>query len=480
MIVLKNLREKLTTWSSNTTIHAISNISRSDAIIIRVMWILFFLSALGYFSCLVVQTVISYLKFGVTTQVAYERVPSLEFPTVTFCNQKSFRYHSLMNHSTFNNLLYLKASILSSIDSNKTSLKLLDDFFFKIAYTFRQQRILLSYTIDEMLINCRFNGITCTKNDFEHVYLPGYGNCYKFNSGKNLSGKSIEKKRLSLPGKTKGLVLELFVGYESMLLDVFRTRGAIVFIQNSSTKYLSQENSIGLSTGFSFDISIQQLFNNKLSKPYGMCIKDLSSQSSYDSQLFRETIMIMGKYEQKLCLLFCLQQFISISCNCYDPMGPENKNYPVCNESKCIEQAYINFVDKSSKECFNECPVECESTSYDYRITQSDFPAEFYSQILIEFDKMYPWLKRNFSSKENLKKTTLALNVFYNDIGYTIVNEIPSKTFEQFISEIGGLMGICLGASLLSFVELFDLAIQLIIVLLKSNGKKTQVKNSNN
>ncbi|RNA14819.1 acid-sensing ion channel 1-like [Brachionus plicatilis] len=486
MVDLKKLGEKLSQWSDNSTIHAISHISHSDSKLIRLIWLTFFLSAFGYFSYLIVQSTITYLKYGITTQVSYERVVSLEFPTVTFCNQKMFRYYDSVDTVAINSLLVLKNAILSAINSNTTSLKLINDFFFNIAYAFstlelsQQRKSMFSYSIDEMLINCRFNGIMCTKNDFEYAYIPTFGNCYKFNSGKNLSGESAVKRRLSQPGRSKGLVLELFVGYDDPFWDTYRTTGAMIFVHNSSTKHLSKENGFGLAAGFAYDIAIGQVFTNKLPKPYGTCIKDVFSENSFDSFLYKQTVVALAKYEQKICLLLCLQQYITGICGCFDPTGPQSVSFPPCNQSKCIEQAYVDFVNSNSLDCFDQCPVECDSTSYDLRITQSSFPGFFYSQILMQFDKMFPWLNRNFSSLENLKKSTLALNIYYNDIGYTVINEIPSKTFEQFVGEIGGLMGLCLGASFLSFVELIELLVQLLFLIFKSNNKKVLAEKPSN
>lgn len=40
-----------------------------------------------------------------------------------------------------------------------------------------------SFSLTDMLMNCRFNNIDCGGNDFEYFYTKLNGNCYKFNSG---------------------------------------------------------------------------------------------------------------------------------------------------------------------------------------------------------------------------------------------------------------------------------------------------------
>jgi hypothetical protein len=89
----------------------------------------------------------------------------------------------------------------------------------------------------------------------------------------------------------------------------------------------------------------------------------------------------------------------------------------------------------------------------------------------MENDRLQQSSKRNYSSFANVKTSTLAVQVYFNDIAYTNINEVPLKTSEQFVGDIGGLLGIYVGASLLSFLEIFDFLFQ--IVVLKVSSEKS-------
>ncbi len=57
-----------------------------------------------------------------------------------------------------------------------------------------------------------------------------------------------------------------------------------------------------------------------------------------------------------------------------------------------------------------------------------------------------------------------------------MVVEKPSKVVLDIISDIGGIMGLCIGASLMSFVELFDLAFNCLFIYCGCNSKRVEVK----
>ena len=57
-----------------------------------------------------------------------------------------------------------------------------------------------------------------------------------------------------------------------------------------------------------------------------------------------------------------------------------------------------------------------------------------------------------------------------------MIVEKPSKVVLDIISDIGGIMGLCIGASLMSFVELFDLAFNCLFIWCRSKVKRVEIK----
>jgi hypothetical protein len=117
-----------------------------------------------------------------------------------------------------------------------------------------------SHTIDEMLVNCRFNNMPCTQNDFESYYSMGAGNCYKFNSGKYLNGSSYSPlKRTSTPGRRNAFTLELYSGQPDIFYDLIQSTGIVIFIQNSSYSPITNAEGVFLANGYETDIVVRQV-----------------------------------------------------------------------------------------------------------------------------------------------------------------------------------------------------------------------------
>lgn len=63
---------------------------------------------------------------------------------------------------------------------------------------------------------------------------------------------------------------------------------------------------------------------------------------------------------------------------------------------------------------------------------------------------------------EQAKENVLALNFYYSELSYRKVSEIPVWTVSSFMSSIGGNLGLFVGISMLSLIEIVDIAIQFI------------------
>ncbi|RNA06734.1 amiloride-sensitive sodium channel subunit [Brachionus plicatilis] len=410
-------------------------------------------------------------------RIANERMASVQFPTVSFCNKNPFNFRKKSENSTNakNFMIEVKKKALENLDENRTLFDIIEKINFDLnnkilEYIDRTHKH--SFNIDEMLLNCQFNRFACTKDDFEYFSLAEFGNCYKFNSGKNSSRAKILDTKT--PGKKNGLRLELFTGTLDQDLDLVRSSGIHLFIHNHSAVIFSEYDSINLSNGFEADIVVSQEHSYKLSKPYNNCIKDPASIDSFQSDLYRKSIELYGRYQQKTCLIMCYHEYIKMECGCYfsDALGVSSNSS--CNTTmiSCSKNAYENFQNSAkSLECFDLCPNECETVSYNFKISQSNFPSPFYADLILS-QQNYSENLRSFTGFEMIKQSVLAVNIYHDDISLTLISEIPAKDFFQLVSDIGGILGICVGMSALSFLEIFDLAFKIFLFFLAKDNRK--------
>jgi hypothetical protein len=66
---------------------------------------------------------------------------------------------------------------------------------------------------------------------------------------------------------------------------------------------------------------------------------------------------------------------------------------------------------------------------------------------------------------EDIKKGLVNVKIFYEGLYYTEISETESQTVFDLISSIGGTMGLFIGISLLSFIEILEIIIEILILL---------------
>ena len=464
------LLEIVKTWGLSTSTHGIPNIIRNHHLFIKLMWIFCFLACFGYMTFGLVNIIQDYLSYEPITKMEFIRHASLEFPTVTICNK------SPLNTNDENFVKFKK--IFDGLKQNfygkvKGTQNINNYMLFFQQYSKLQVFLLsnntekkkMSYSVDDMLINCQFNSIGCSKKDFEYYYTNSYGNCYKFNSGLDWNNNKIDIKSSTNPGRQNALNFILYTGKPNDEYLFQKSDGIILFIHNSTTIPLTQLEGISLSPGYETDIVINQVEFNRLSKPYSDCIIDTSSPNSFDSNLYKSTFNSIKVYRQKFCLQLCYQEYLIEKCNCSDINVPtlSGVDQPCLDEESlnCALARYNEFYTGTNlnQKCIDECPQECNSVNFNLATLQADYPSKFYSELIIAANNNS---SRNLTTYEDVKTSTLSVNIYYDDLIKTLINEVEPQTIDGLIANFGGIIGLCIGSSLLSIVELIELFLELI------------------
>ena len=68
-----------------------------------------------------------------------------------------------------------------------------------------------------------------------------------------------------------------------------------------------------------------------------------------------------------------------------------------------------------------------------------------------------------------LKRNMVEIIVLYSDLGYVVFEEVAKMDVLDLVSKIGGILGLFLGMSFLSLIEIIDIFLQ---ILLKSRNKR--------
>lgn len=444
-------------WLVGSTITGLSNIKRARFKLIKIIWVLCMIASLAGCSRMIIDLVLRYFKYSVNVSLKIKSASSQNFPAVTFCNLNPFdlsKSGSILDQILMENNLknYSDPQLVRTLVKSKIA----GNFIHKNS---------IGFCLKDMLLSCYFNDQECHDSDFVPFYDFDFVNCFTFNSGYDKYGNKVPIKVVNLQGTDLGLKLELYLGLDKANLTRFITNsGARIIVHNQSTIPVVDSEGIDAATGFQNNIAIKKYFEHKLPYPYSNCIKNVKSKDAYNSRLYRAMFneLNMTLYRQKICLKLCLQDFIIKKCNCSDGSLPNiYQNVTICQNLetiKCMIDARDKYFSSGSVAC-DECPLSCDSVFYSKYISYSRYPTHYYldyirnnSKILEKFNEYY--------NEGNFSKSTLIANIFYEDLDYSILEQVPAVSFGNLVSNIGGNLGFFIGVSVLSIFELVEYLIQ--------------------
>ncbi|XP_030843834.1 acid-sensing ion channel 4-A [Strongylocentrotus purpuratus] len=139
-------------------------------------------------------------------------------------------------------------------------------------------------------------------------------------------------------------------------------------------------------------------------------------------------------------------------CGCRAPYmpGPGRECSPP--EIICVRDAMDVYGRNSSQTCL--CPVPCHTVRYAATISQAKFPSDFYSQVLAAQLSANPNLNVDADYFSN---NLCLINIFFNELIRQTTTQQEAYLFVSLLSDIGGSLGMWMGASILTVVEIFDI-----------------------
>ena len=182
-------------------------------------------------------------------------------------------------------------------------------------------------------------------------------------------------------------------------------------------------------------LSIEKTIIENLPKPYSKvhCVleKDLNKYQ------YMSNTPIEG-YSFEECTLDCMIYHAIDSCNCSFDEGPN-----LCT----VDDFY--FCIKPEQEVYFtkcDCHYPCKQTIYNTKLGTLKLATPITLQRSIN----------TYNTEEDFKKNMVFLNAFFPVLQYTKIQQIEAFTFVGLVSNLGGQLGLFLGASLLTMGEILD------------------------
>jgi hypothetical protein len=294
----------------------------------------------------------------------------------------------------------------------------------------------LSLPLNQFILSCLYDDQSCLlEKDFTWFYDKKFGNCYKFDVS----------KEAFFPGKEYGLMLALNLSIFEGLMKYTKSLGAVVILDNGSTE-------IDIPIGFETNLVINKIYSKHLNKPYDSCQFDKEWPASFNRRIYDLFLKNELVYNQRDCVEICYQRLAISKCNCSDRNSIKISPNDYCFEdkdNKCLVEAYKIFKFKENSYVFNvclpSCPLEC--TNKDFQFTSS-------------FSQLTP----NYRNTANV-------NIYYESLSYLEMIESEAITITDLISRIGGILGLFLGISFMSFMEFVDMFFKIFLILIRKIEK---------
>jgi hypothetical protein len=157
-------------------------------------------------------------------------------------------------------------------------------------------------------------------------------------------------------------------------------------------------------------------------------------------------------YKFSNCLNMCRQKILGENCSFQEEyLGPKYfDNLPYLKSNECYQSASDNFSSSSFYLESCNCPLECRTVKISHSITLRDY---------------------NYKTK--YETNYLSVFIYYSELKETVMREYPKYLVQDLIANFGGQLGVFLGASFLSFVEILELMIEISIIIYSKLKRKT-------
>uniref|UniRef100_A0A8C5Q8D7 Acid sensing ion channel subunit family member 4 n=1 Tax=Leptobrachium leishanense TaxID=445787 RepID=A0A8C5Q8D7_9ANUR len=398
----------------NTQIHGLSHLQSSFPIIHRCLWTAAFLTALGLLLTWSFESLGYLMSHPVHTNVKMTWVSQLPFPAVTLCRIQSMTRAAYGDSGLNSTLAHHRPKAMDSQHLLSLSSQ-------------------LEHPIDDMLIKCWFRGKTCSSQDFTPVFTR-YGKCYTFNADKN------HPKVTRQGGMGNGLEIMLDIQQEEYL-PIWRETNETSFEAGIRVQIHSQDEppyihqlGFGVSPGFQTFVSCQEQRLTYLPQPWGNCRASMPREQFLPGY---------STYSISACRLQCEKEAVMRNCNCRMVHMPGNET--ICSPNVYISCADHALAEDPSDRC--TCPMPCNLTRFGKEISMVRIPNKGSATYLArKYNKDVSYIRENF----------LVLDIFFEALNYETIEQKKAYDLASLLGDIGGQMGLFIGASLLTILEILD------------------------
>ncbi|XP_046649312.1 pickpocket protein 28-like [Daphnia pulicaria] len=465
-------------FCENTSIHGLKHIFEDGSLFFeRVIWSLVFLSGICFSGYFCLQMWQKWEQSPLLTSVETHLYPlkNIPFPAVTICNVNKVSGRKLNDaisgNPKFKGVSYAKLQTtlryMTKLDrafNNEEELLKLSRYYEALNITALDLFKVLKRTAPsctDLVLDCSWLGLSEPCMQY-FTFLPtDDGMCCTFNGGKyfdtilDLETKAHEPLKVNGNGYRMGLSLVLDADLNDCSVTSGKFDGFKVLI-HSPEEFpdvahrgfvigLGTETFVGVKATTSF-------YSEEVAKEIPASIRQCHVEGEKKLKYFQ-------RYSRSACSVECDTQFMEERCHCRPFYFKGDNQTKLCEIKSygCIAEVYEGIHlrgDICGEEC--NCLPPCTDTWYEPEISYASFPGRGFNRTRT-FNRIVARhrLDTGSETKEYLKSNVAMLHVYYKEkTGMRYRTDIRYG-IEDFISAMGGLLGLGLGMSFISVIELF-------------------------
>ena len=435
---------------NNTTLHGIRNIAEASKIR-RVFWLACLVTFFGVYLATTITSVQSYFRYESVTSISTAYKSYQYFPAVTICNINMFQ--ESRTRTEYPEVWDYYENFMLGMAQDYSLPTILHNISFYDYYMNSAPRI------KDMFVSCSHKNTNINCTSFIDSQLTSHGLCYTFHSNSYINEHG--PIQIHHYGLSNAIVFVLNTEKTEYFIPQTGAIGFLISIHDSSTSSDMDNNIVLASVGKETQISIKKSIVHRLPKPFSEmdCI-DTSRQERQN-------------YSQEACLRDCIHvKVYKEKCSC-TLTGITVRKCSMYDLYNCVFAA-MSEIDTGSSEVERcGCFPKCDESTYVTKVSTAEFPNKYVIKVTSVHNQ---WPYRN---ETYIKENYAQVMIYFDTLEETIFTQTKVTTKDKLLADFGGLLGLFLGASCVTLIEILEFAFLLCLEKMKAKTNKLKVKDEN-
>ncbi|KAL8610208.1 hypothetical protein ACOMHN_038903 [Nucella lapillus] len=529
----KNALTLITELGSESNAHGLAKIVTSSDTKRKVIWALMVIIGFTAATLQLSLLVRKYLQFQVVELSEIKDSMPVEFPSVTVCNIEPIslrKLRPLFQKPRETELMHwLNFTSIFDFGDQRHHVMSIRAFYENLGNEARN----ISHDLQDFLVYCQFNQHRCSFNNFTTFFDGNYFNCFTFNGGKRDQKLLMHATG---PQNGLSLVISLdndepplgSYGLYNKDSNILHSAGVRVVVHAPNTMPSPVDHGFDIPPGYSSSVGLKAILHTRLSEPYGNCTVDTLAGMKYITTFFS----CLQVCKQRIIIARCQCKssglpevpghnvsFCGVIPDWKDILSGRTGHRAGASLTfqalACEEKVLQELANDRSYEMTCQCYQPCHETTYRKSVSLSYWPLEFYQLHALQLfyrsssiqqnlmHEAYVFLsqlanmshlmsRRNDTRAQNLLKQSytlsereksqrasnlirqnlLRLNIYLEDLSVVEYRQLPAYGLADLFADIGGTLGLWMGISVLTIMELVELVIRLVCLLFNSENQE--------